>query len=145
MSGSDGAAVLLPLSDDHFFDLREVMAAAGDWSHLQWELRDAWFNGDVRPVWPAGPEHAEAESETPAGLTTTWAEMRRLAASCKQVVNGRFTGYDAEGEPRLQFSVLDSTFWLIWSREAAVLDHMRTAFASAEPYDQPTPERLRTT
>lgn len=36
MSGSDGAAVLLPLSDDHFFDLREVMEGCRYLAYVYW-------------------------------------------------------------------------------------------------------------
>lgn len=138
---ADGAALRLPLGD-RSFDLREVMDAAGGWSHLRWVLRQAYFNGDVRAAWPAGHDYAEAESEKPEGLRTTWGEMRRLASSCRQIIDGRFTGYDDEGQARLQFLVFDSTHWVIWSREAPVLARVRSAFPDAEPYDEPSPESL---
>lgn len=142
ISAADSEAALrLPLTD-RFFDLREVMNAVGGCSHLRWVLRDAWFNCDVREVWPAGHEYAEAESSKPAGLATTWQEMRRLAEVCHQVIDGRFTGYDEAGVPSLQLLVDDSTFWVVWSRDLAVLDRVRAAFPEAEPYDDPEEPRL---
>lgn len=142
MSGSvSGRAVRLPLSGE-FFDLREVMQALGDQSGLRWVLRAAWFNGDVRAVWPEGHEYAEARSEDPGGLPLTWQEMATLAASCQQVIDGRFTGYDESGRPFVQMQAIDSSYWIVWSRHDALLDAVRTGFPMAEEYDEPTPEPL---
>jgi hypothetical protein len=139
--GGDGRAVLLPLHMREF-DLLEVMDTAGDGTHLRWVLRDAWFNGDVRAVWPTGHEYAESESWKPGGLRMTWAEMRRLAETCNQIVDARFTGYDESGEPHWQFLVEDSTFWVVWSRDPAGIEPVRLNFPDAEDHDAPVPERL---
>jgi hypothetical protein len=136
-----GQAVRLPLSMREF-DLSELMTTVGDHGSLRWVLRGAWFNGDVRAVWPAGHEYAEAESEKPDGLEMTWHEMRRLGETCQQVIDGRFTGYDLNGQPVLQLHAFDSSYWLIWAADGAVLERVRAAFPDAEAYDEPTPESV---
>lgn len=139
---TSGAALRLPLGEHRFFDLREVMAAVGDWSRLHWVLRGAWFNGDVRPVWPEGHEYAEAASDKPGGIPLSWEQMSRLAEHCQQVIDGRFTGYDEDGQPVLQLLALDSSYWVVWARDRGALDPVRASFPDAEPYEEPTPEAL---
>ena len=136
-------AVRLPL-DARDFDLREVLDAVGDWSRLRWVLRDAWFNGDVTCVWPAGWEYAEGESKQPDGISMTWDQMAQLADNCFQVIDGRFTGYGDDGQPVLQLRALDSSYWVVWAGEDQVLDRVRGAFPVAQPYYEPTPEPLST-
>jgi hypothetical protein len=140
-ASGDGGAVRIPLSEG-FFDLREVMGAVGDLTSLRWVLRDVWFNGDVRPVWPEGHEHAEGGSEEPGGLPLTWAQMASLAESCQQVIDGRFTGYDEHGQPSVQLQAIDSSYWVVWARNHEVLAAVTSAFPTAEAYDEPTPETL---
>ncbi len=137
-----GQALRLPLFQREF-DLAEVMGAAGDHSHLRWVLRGAWFNGDVTAPWPEGVEHAERETERPAGAALTWAQMSSLAQSCQQIIDGRFTGYDLAGQPVLELHAVDSSYWVVWARAGRVLARVRTAFPDAETCDQPTPEPLR--
>jgi hypothetical protein len=139
--GDTSRAVRLPL-DASDFDLRQVLNAVGDWSHLRWVLRQAWFNGDVRSVWAAGWEYAEAESERPGGIQMTWDEMARLADNCLQVIDGRFTGYGDDGQPVLQLLAVDSSYWVVWARDDQTLDRVRAAFSRVEPYYEPTPEPL---
>ncbi len=118
------------------------MAAVGDLTGLQWVLRDAWFNGDVRPVWAEGHEHVEAESEKPGGVPLTWAQMAVLAEACQQVIDGRFTGYDEHGRPSVQLQAIDSSYWVVWADNGGVLAAVRSSFPAAEDYDEPTPETL---
>lgn len=142
MSEDDTSRALrLPL-DARDFDLREVLNAVGDWSHMRWVLRQAWFNGDVTSVWPTGGEYAEAESERPGGIPMTWDEMAHLADHCLQVIDGTFTGYGDDGHPMLQLLAVDSSYWVVWARDDRTLDRVRDAFLRAEPYYEPTPEPL---
>ena len=72
----------------------------------------------------------------------TWDEMRRLAETCNQIVDARFTGYDEVGEPHCQFLVDDSTFWVVWSRDPAAVERVRLFFPNATPHDVAAPEWL---
>lgn len=129
------------LSDCDFFDLREVMSAVGDRSDLRWVLRDAWFFGDVSPVWPEGVHQGETESDKPGGAALTWSQMSSLAESCHQIIYGRFTGYDGDS-PVVELQVVDSTYWVVWARDPSVLASVRSAFPTAEEYEGPNPVPL---
>lgn len=142
MRGTGGSrAVRLPLTDD-FFDLHEVMRSVGDRSELRWVVRDAWFNGDVTPLWPEGVDQAEQESEKAGGAGLTWLQMSSLSESCRQVIDGRFTGYGDDGRPVLQLEAIDSSYWVVWAHDPEVLSSVRSAFPTAQDYDEPEPEPL---
>jgi hypothetical protein len=123
------------------FDLQEVMAAVGEHPDLDWILRNADFNCDVTPVWPDGWHWVEQHADGPRGLPITWAEMKRLGEICDQIIDGTFTGYDHVGAPRLQLAVMDSSYWILWSSDDAVLERVRTAFHGVEEIDEPEPRR----
>ncbi len=94
----------------------------------------------MRPVWPGGHAYAETQSERPEGLPITWHEMAALANSCQQIIDGRFTGYDEEGQPALQLQAVDSSYWIVWAADAEELAAVRAAFSAAENYDEPMPK-----
>jgi len=147
MSANGGAIRLRLGSSAGFFDLHEVMQSVGEWPALRWVLRDAYFNGDVTSVWPEGWQYAEAASEKPDGLAVRWEQMTLLGQNCQQIVDGRFTGYDDDGWPAVQLLVVDSSSWIVWSRDSAVLDAVRSAFPHAEPHDErgddPAPDLVK--
>lgn len=121
------------------FDLREVLDAVGPHEELAWVLYDAQFNGDVRTVWPEGWESVQRRSDMPGGVPLTWQEMQTLGATCQQIIDGRFTGYDEAGHPLLQVQAVDSSYWIIWAQDAAILERVRGRFV-VEDYEEPPPE-----
>lgn len=84
----------------------------------------------------------QKQSDQPSGVPLDWAQMRTLAQECQQIIDGRFTGYDESGQAQLQMQAIDSSYWVVWSRDAAVLGRVRTAFTDVEDYEEPTPEPL---
>lgn len=121
------------------FDLGEVLAAVGEWEHLDWVLRDANFLCDVTNVWSEGVG-VEEQTFRPGGLPITAAEMRTLAATCHQIIDGRFTGYLPDGSPLLSLAVIDSSFWLVWTEDSGVLDRVRATFVNVTDIDELNPE-----
>jgi hypothetical protein len=124
------------------FDLAEVMAAIGDWQDLEWVLSGAEFNGDVTEVWPPGTVVDELTRQ-PGGLPLTWEQMRLLASSCQQIVDGTLIGYSRDGSPKLSLAAIDSSYWIVWSEDDAVLVRIRAAFAAVDDYDEPSPPPRR--
>ena len=120
------------------FDLSEVMAAVGDWPELDWVLRGAYFNGDVTSVWSEGIA-VEEQTEQPQGLSITWEQMRRLAGSCRQIIDGTFTGYGKSGSAELSLTAIDSSYWIVWANDERVLDRVRATFVGVEDYEEPQP------
>lgn len=136
------SAVRIPLNaspGECFFDLNEVMDAVGEHHELAWSLHRAYFNGDVTAVWPDGPDDAERRSNEPGGLAMSWASMRRLASRCQQIIDGDFLGCTLEGQPRLAFAVVDSSYWVVWSAEDSVISLVRDRFVAAQESDTPPP------
>ncbi|WP_380164011.1 hypothetical protein [Jannaschia sp. R86511] len=127
------------------FDLAQVMAVVGPQPHLNWVLREAEFNGDVRTVWPADWEVVQRQSDQPRGVPLDWVQMTTLAQQCQQIIDGRFTAYDESGQVQLQMQAVDSSFWVVWARDEAVLERVRGAFAGVEDYEERTPAPRGTT
>lgn len=123
------------------FDLREVMDAVGPHPDLTWVLRDAEFNGDVRAVWSEGWETVQRQSDQPSGVWMTWAEMRTLGETCQQIIDGCFTGYDSAGKAQLLLRAMDSTYWIVWSRDDALLEAVGSRF-TVVAYEEPVPDDL---
>lgn len=109
------------------FDLAEVLAAVGDHADLRWVVRDAWFIGDVTPVWPEGLGVVEERTRTDDSVALSWTEMTTLAQVCHQVIDAEFSGYLGT-ELRLRLTAFDSSFWLVLAEDPAVLDRVRAAF-----------------
>ena len=124
------------------FDLAEVLATVGDWPHLEWVLRDAELNCDVTKVWPEGVAVSD-QTMRPGGLAVSWDEMRLLASSCSQIVDGTFVGYRRDGSAELSLAVIDSSYWIVWAQDDVVLDRVRAAFVSVSDYDEPPPPPCR--
>ncbi len=90
-------------------------------------------------VWSEGVG-VEEQTFRPGGLPITAAEMRTLAATCHQIIDGRFTGYLPDGSPLLSLAVIDSSFWLVWTEDSGVLDRVRATFVNVTDIDELNPE-----
>lgn len=123
------------------FDLAEVIEAIGDHSHLAWALRNAEFNGDVRPVWPAGPGEIQARSTSVEGVPITWIELLAVSRTCRQIIDGTFVGFDQHGAPVVSVAAIDSSYWIVWALDASVLVRVRAAFDAVVDYPEPAPPR----
>jgi hypothetical protein len=110
--------------------LGDLMHVVGDGGALRWRMFWVDFNGDVRAVWPQEHEEIEAQSRQPGGVPITWSQLTALAATDAQILDGAFVGLDDSGAPQLQFVMLDSSFWIVWSARADYAD-LRAAFGQA--------------
>ncbi|MFS0702470.1 hypothetical protein AB6N24_21045 [Cellulomonas sp. 179-A 4D5 NHS] len=139
----DRRAVRIPLevAGNGFFDLGAVMAAVGPHPQLRWVLRDAWLVGDLRTVWAEGAASVEERSELGPGIALDWDTMTRLAATCDQVIDGYFTGYDDAGTPQLELAAVDSGWWKVWARDPRTLLRVRESFPLVtDDHPEPDPE-----
>ncbi|WP_433220285.1 hypothetical protein ACQP00_17540 [Dactylosporangium sp. CS-047395] len=136
--------------DQALIGLGDLMHLVGDGGALRWRLFWVDFIGDVRAVWQQGHEKIEAQSRQSEGLSISWSQMTALAGTDAQILDGEFVGFQDSGAPQLQFIMLDSSFWIVWSARADYAD-LRAAFGQAvmvphelpaslveEPFGRPT-------
>ena len=122
------------------FDLREVIAAVGQpQDALRWFMSHAQFNCNVGSVWPEGNLATEAKSRDGLGLPLDWATMSALAEVCGQIIDARFVGYDDQSQPQLMLEAIDSSYWVVWATDTAVIDSVRRAFTGVEDYVETAP------
>ncbi len=121
------------------FDLREVMAAVGPQDALRWFMSHAQFNCNVGSVWPEGNLATEAKSREGLGLPLDWTTMSALAEACRQIIDARFVGYDDQSEPHLMLEAVDSSYWVVWATNTAVIDSVRRVFTAVEDYVETAP------
>jgi hypothetical protein len=143
------AAAVRILGNDGFewlgFDLREVLDAIGPHRHLRWSVdAEDWVgrgeaDPDHRP-WPEAELVLSRASSKAAELT--WADLERMTGVVAQFIDATFTGYETQGEPVVCLKAIDSSFWIVWVRDAAVLDRVSASFDHVEDYPEPPPERL---
>ena len=116
--GMRGLVLPLPrLPSGSWFDLAAIMESLGDRSGLRWRLYRGWFDGAVPTIRGESALALEERTREPGGVDMTWAEIRRLAAACQQIIDGDFVGYDDAGQPRLRLLAVDSSYWIIWSKD----------------------------
>jgi hypothetical protein len=110
------------------FDLIDVLDAIEPLvSGLTWEARcisSVWF--DVDPwadSWADAPLRLDRDA-----LRARWAG---------QIIDGRFAALDDDSDV-LVIEAVDSSFWLVWSADAAVLSAVTSRFDDVTPIVHPT-------
>jgi hypothetical protein len=140
-----GAAVRIGVQGDGpslGFDLREILVAVRPHPELTWVLRDAEIIGDLSDLWPDVPGQLELRTNERSGVRLTWPDMQRLGEICIQVIDGLFTAYDGAGDAQVQMEAVDSSFWVVWAQDGAVLERVRSAFV-VDDYEVPMPIAIR--
>ncbi len=75
-------------------------------------------------------------------MQLSWSVMVELAATDVQIIDGDFVGFDEAGLPQLQFLMVDSGHWEIWSVRPTDYAGIREAFARVETVPHVQPEAL---
>jgi hypothetical protein len=106
------------------FDLKEILAAIGPAvSTSRWLCTDLWCI-------PFGePDDQALEACYRTGSFIGGEELVELAAQTRQVVDGTFRAFRESAEqPWLILRAVDSSFWEVFSDDAATLDKLRVRF-----------------
>jgi hypothetical protein len=121
LSGGDG-----PLT----FDLEQILAALALARDVTWEV--AWISA----VGADGTAHPWPGSwDAPVSVDAT--TLARQAMNVVQVINGRFTARRG-GRELVVVEAVDSSFWLVWSDDATLLDRVRATFDHVSDVRPPT-------
>jgi hypothetical protein len=100
-------------------DLRHVLDALGSRVVTStWRVSDVWALGDAAGALEAlGEQHA-----------VTGAQLLQLAHGVYQVIDGAFFGSDFGSLPWVVVQAIDSSYYLVHSDDATVLDAMGHVF-----------------
>jgi hypothetical protein len=119
-------------SDIHVLavDLRHVLAALGERAtNSQWRVRD---------VWATGEDSAEELQSFDDTTTVSGQRLLQLADDVIQVIDGAFSAFESGSvEPWVVVEAVDSSYYLVRSDDASVLDTIRSTFHHVSDYEQP--------
>jgi hypothetical protein len=97
-----------------------------------------WELTAVSVVWWEGQESPWDDSWNDTHpLVLADPDFRQQAVEIIQVVNGRFSAYD-RGREIVVVEAIDSSFWLVWSDDAEILDKVRERFPAAYAASPPS-------
>ena len=112
------------------FDLAEVLEALGTraaQSYWRAEHLDCFGDG-----------YAEFVALCEAGALIPGAQLRRLADTIVQVIDGDFTGTEPEAEgPWIIVKAVDSSWWEVWTDDAGAFASLRQRFRAVADIREP--------
>jgi hypothetical protein len=109
---------------------RHILAALG--------IRALESDWRVRDVWATDGDSAGTLESFDGTQLISGPQLRTLSENVLQVIDGVFSGFEASSaEPWVVIEAVDSSFFLVSSGDARVLDIIRNTFREVSDYDQP--------
>ncbi|WP_445148091.1 hypothetical protein [Baekduia sp. Peel2402] len=127
-------------------ELADLLDLIGLTEDLRWTILEMWATASDED---ADISHLEEAEHLPTGLVMTGAELRALAGELLQVIDGIVVGYldhppdrtvaDLRDVAEVVIKAIDSTYWLVHTRDAAVVDRVRRAYEDVREVGPETP------
>ncbi len=121
------------------FDLREVLQALGPCAmSWLWVVSDV---GEGEPLEAVGPSLPDLEALELPGDRVSGSRLARVADGIDQVIWGEFRAYRDHGaaEPSVRVVAFDSSYYEVWSGDAALIGRVQGSFRDTTLNSPPVP------